>query len=40
MLHLLDATQYVGILEPAVLLKRYQAVTSALSHLYVEPTVA
>ena len=37
---MLDDTQDVGILSPAVLLKRYQAVANALSHLYDEPTVA
>ena len=40
MLHLFDGTHDVGIFEPALLLKRYHLVTTALSHLYDEPTVA
>ena len=41
-LHLCVDTHVVGILVPAVLLKRYHAVTNALSHfiepLLIEPT--
>ena len=39
-LHLFLDTHVVGILVPAVLLKRYHAVTNVLSHLYIAPTCA
>ena len=37
-LHFFLDTHVVGILVPAVLLKRYHAVTNALSDLFIEPT--